>query len=85
MAEPLQFTDLIEDLERGCANTIACARGECLMCRSVREIKRLRKQVIGYEDGITWQTNCLNCAQLMNKNYSQYVEIERLRKNENGS
>ncbi len=44
MTEPLQFTDLIEDLEYACANTIACARGECLMCRSVREIKMLREK-----------------------------------------
>lgn len=41
MGEPLQFPDLIEDLKHHVV-TVACPRGQCLYCRSRREIERLR-------------------------------------------
>lgn len=41
------------------------------------EVERLMKAVQWYEDGITWQTTCLNCAKLMNDNYDQYVKIDK--------
>jgi hypothetical protein len=43
------------------------------------EIERLRVLVANYENAITWDTTCTNCARLMDGNYDQYCEIERLR------
>lgn len=43
------------------------------------EIERLRALVADYENGITWETSCTNCAKLLDDNYDQYCEIERLR------
>lgn len=39
----------------------------------------LMRIVLEYENSITWQTSCTNCAKLMDKNYEQYVEIEKLK------
>ena len=44
-----------------------------------QENERLRALVDDYENGITWYTTCMNCAKLMDINYDQYCEIERLR------
>ena len=43
------------------------------------EIGRLRALVDDYENGINWHTTCTNCAKLMDVNYDQYCEIDRLR------
>ena len=43
------------------------------------EIERLRALVDDYENGINWHTTCTNCAKLMDINYDQYCQIERLR------
>ena len=43
------------------------------------ENERLRALVADYENGIDWHTTCTNCATLMDGNYEQYCEIERLR------
>lgn len=43
------------------------------------EIERLRASVQDYENAITWDTTCLNCSKLMDSNYEQHCEIERLR------
>lgn len=45
---------------------------------SVQWLRDMLDQVASYEDGITWETNCTNCAKLMNANYAQYCEMERL-------
>lgn len=33
-----------------------------------------------YEDGITWQTTCTNCARMWTENYKQDVQLQPLRK-----
>lgn len=43
------------------------------------EIERLRALVDDYENGINWYTTCTNCAKLLEDNYDQYCQIERLR------
>jgi hypothetical protein len=43
------------------------------------EIERLTEVVANYENAITWDTTCTNCARLMDGNYDQYCEVERLR------
>lgn len=43
------------------------------------EIGRLRALVDDYESGINWHTTCTNCAKLLDDNYDQYCEIDRLR------
>lgn len=35
--------------------------------------------LIASENGLNWDTLCNNCGVLMDKNYEQYVEIEKLR------
>lgn len=39
----------------------------------------LMRIIMEYENSITWNTSCLNCAKLMDKNYEQYVEIQELK------
>ena len=55
----------------------------CPMCPNPnnlnREIERLSAEVADLKRGINWHAECLNCAKLMDDNYGQYVEIERLR------
>lgn len=48
-------------------------------------VAELETMIAGYEDGITWQTTCLNCARLMNDNYNQYCLIEELKKKLDGN
>lgn len=44
------------------------------------ERDNLKKAKEYYEDGITWQTQCLNCAQLMNQIYDlDQVQNQKLR------
>jgi hypothetical protein len=43
------------------------------------EIERLRALVDDYENSISWETTCTNCAKLLDDNYDQYCEIEGLR------
>ena len=43
------------------------------------EIERLRAEVSDLHNGINWQTTCLHCAKLLDINYGQYCQIERLR------
>jgi len=50
-----------------------------LIGAAVVEIERLRALVDDYENSISWETTCTNCAKLLNDNYDQYCEIERLR------
>ena len=45
MSEPLRFPDVVDDLQDHC-DTDECPRGECLYCRSSREIVRLRTKVV---------------------------------------
>jgi hypothetical protein len=55
----------------------------CPMCPNPnnlnRHIERLSAEVADLKRGINWHTECLNCAKLMDDNYGQFVEIERLR------
>ena len=37
------------------------------------------RMMILAENGLNWDTLCQNCGVLMDKNYAQYVEIDRLR------
>ena len=46
--------------------------------RLVAENERLRTLVDDYENSICWETTCINCAKLLDDNYDQYCEIERL-------
>jgi hypothetical protein len=46
---------------------------------TLAEVERLRALVDDYENAITWDTTCTNCAKLLDDNYDQYCEIERLR------
>jgi hypothetical protein len=39
----------------------------------------LIEQLDGYEDGITWQTTCLNCARLINDLYAKDAELGQLK------
>lgn len=53
----------------------------CPVCAKIDPLEAERDKLAGmvanYEDGITWQTTCLNCAELMNDNYNQYVELNK--------
>lgn len=44
-----------------------------------RYVEELRDRIHDYENSISWNTNCINCAKLMDKNYAQYVLIEELK------
>jgi hypothetical protein len=46
----------------------------------IETIGDMIEMIMWYEDGITWQTTCTHCAQLMNDNYNQYEKIEQLRR-----
>ena len=43
------------------------------------DIRRMLRMNQWYEDGITWQTTCTNCARLWNDNFEQYHRIETLK------
>jgi hypothetical protein len=46
-------------------------------------LESLLEQIESYEDGITWQTSCTNCARMWNDNYNMHEalsEIERIAK-----
>lgn len=66
-----------------------------LLMEALRERDEARVQLAeavarykGYEDGITWMTECTNCARLMNEVYADSVKLEeavaRAEKAENG-
>lgn len=39
----------------------------------------LLETVLEYENCITWDTTCKNCAKLMDTNYEQYMKIQKMR------
>jgi hypothetical protein len=41
------------------------------------EQAELRARVADYENGITWNTTCLNCASLLDANYEMYVRADQ--------
>lgn len=43
------------------------------------DVRYLLGVIQEYENAITWGLSCLNCSKLMDKNYEQYVVLERLR------
>lgn len=52
---------------------------EVEIARLRAENERLRALVADYENGIDWHVTCTNCAKLLDGNYDQFCEIERLR------
>jgi len=45
----------------------------------LKDAIELLEVIMEYENCITWDTTCKNCAKLMDKNYEQYMEIQELR------
>ena len=45
----------------------------------LKDAVELLDVLLEYENCITWDTSCKNCAKLIDKNYEQYVELEELR------
>lgn len=43
-----------------------------------RNVLRLLDLVQEYEQAISWDTTCLNCSNLIDKNYEQYVKLEQV-------
>ena len=41
--------------------------------------KKERAMRMAYEGSITWDTTCLNCSGLMDKNYEQYCKIDEIK------
>lgn len=46
---------------------------------AAKELRQLTELLYAQDNALTWETTCLNCASLMDKNYEQYVEIKRLK------
>lgn len=42
--------------------------------------EQVEKAVLKYENAITWNTSCLNCAKLLDDNYAQFERIAALEK-----
>lgn len=61
---------------------------ECMYCEEYPEdcdcyrmaATELLSVCKGYERGITWETTCKNCANLMDKLYEYQFELEELRR-----
>lgn len=43
------------------------------------ERDKLRSQLAELNNAINWHTSCLNCSSLMDTNYAQYCELERVK------
>jgi hypothetical protein len=69
--------DIVADLTSEWA--CYCEYDDCVHSLAAAEIKRLQALVDDYENSICWDTTCTNCAKLLDDNYDQYCEIERLR------
>ena len=70
-------SDIVADLTSEWA--CYCEYDDCVHSLAAAEIKRLQALVDDYENSISWDTTCTNCAKLLDDNYDQYCEIERLR------
>lgn len=70
-----EMLDWKRDAERQIAAAgKASGRGE-----SDIRILRLIALIHEYENSITWDTTCLNCSALMDKNYEQYVRLDKVK------
>lgn len=52
----------------------------CTTCEQAGpcDVRLMLDVIQGYEDGITWDTNCTHCADMWNDNYAQYERIDVL-------
>lgn len=67
--------DAVESNSLARAGAVMAVVGPELAARDA-EIERLRVQVAEYENTLTWETTCSNCARLLDSGYAETVRAE---------
>lgn len=76
---PEQLVDAKRLISRIAEYQLVDHDGIDLLFYLTEEVERLRKVITEYDATINWYTTCHNCASLLDKNYEQYCEIEKLK------
>lgn len=66
------------------SGSLSLERRDYYFNRAITALKVAEERIQQYENGISWQTNCVNCAKLWDDNYNFYCEVERLKAEKEG-